>query len=167
MHFPGFPAPPLVSAAPRARLRCAAELASPCWPLQGLLFKICTSIENWLNADPLNVAVVHCMVRRGAGGLSFTSSYRLLPSLSQTGKGRTACVCACALAWLGEMDSPTAALDYVCERRGSSVDAMCVPSQVSSWHPATLLRLRPPCHRCTRPHGRRATRATSTTCSTA
>ena len=70
MHFPGFPAPPLVSAAPRARLRCAAELASPCWPLQGLLFKICTSIENWLNADPLNVAVVHCMVRRGAGGLS-------------------------------------------------------------------------------------------------
>lgn len=48
----------------------------------------------------------------------------------QTGKGRTACVSACALAWLGEMDSPTAALDYVCERRGSSVDAMCVPSQV-------------------------------------
>lgn len=39
VKFPGFPAPPL-----------------------GLLFKICTSIENWLAADTANVAVVHCMV---------------------------------------------------------------------------------------------------------
>jgi len=40
VRFPGFPAPPL-----------------------GLLFKLVTSIENWLAADPANVAVVHCMVR--------------------------------------------------------------------------------------------------------
>ena len=40
LAFPGFPAPPL-----------------------GLLFKICTSIENWLAADPENVAVIYCMVR--------------------------------------------------------------------------------------------------------
>jgi hypothetical protein len=59
-HFPGFPSPPL-----------------------GLLIKIVTSIENWLAADPANVAVIHCM----------------------TGKGRTAIVAACALAWLGEFDN--------------------------------------------------------------
>ena len=84
-RFPGFPSPPL-----------------------GLLFKICTSMENWLHADPANVVVVHCM----------------------TGRGRTAVVAACALAWLGEFDSALTSLDYVCERRGSPVDKMCVPSQV-------------------------------------
>ena len=41
-RFPGFPSPPL-----------------------GLLFKICSSIENWLLADPANVAVIHCAWRRG------------------------------------------------------------------------------------------------------
>eukprot|EP00611_Tribonema_gayanum_P001538 TRINITY_DN11120_c0_g1_i1.p1 TRINITY_DN11120_c0_g1~~TRINITY_DN11120_c0_g1_i1.p1 ORF type:complete len:306 (+),score=128.83 TRINITY_DN11120_c0_g1_i1:123-1040(+) len=55
-RFPGHPAPPL-----------------------GMLFNICTSIENWLEADPANVAVVHCL----------------------TGRGRTATVLACLLAWLG------------------------------------------------------------------
>jgi protein-tyrosine phosphatase len=64
-HFPGFPSPPL-----------------------GLLIKIVTSIENWLAADPANVAVIHCM----------------------TGKGRTAIVAACALAWLGEFDNAVSAL---------------------------------------------------------
>lgn len=39
VKFPGFPAPPL-----------------------GVLVKICTSIENWLNADADNIAVIHCMV---------------------------------------------------------------------------------------------------------
>jgi hypothetical protein len=39
VNFPGYPAPPL-----------------------GLLFKICTSIENWLAADSQNIAVIFCMV---------------------------------------------------------------------------------------------------------
>ena len=41
--FPGLPAPPLV-----------------------MLFRICLSIENWVLADPANVAAIHCMV--GATG---------------------------------------------------------------------------------------------------
>lgn len=57
-RFPGHPAPPL-----------------------GMLFKMCTSIESWLLADPKNVAAVHCL----------------------TGRGRTSTVLACYLAWVGEM----------------------------------------------------------------
>ena len=47
-----------------------------------------------------------------------------------TGRGRTAVVSACALAWLGEFDSAITAIDYVCEKRGSTVERMCVPSQL-------------------------------------
>lgn len=57
-RFPGHPAPPL-----------------------GMLFKICTSIESWINADDKNVAAVHCL----------------------TGRGRTSTVLACYLAWVGEV----------------------------------------------------------------
>ena len=53
-RFPGHPAPPL-----------------------GLMFKICTSIESWLDADEKNVAIAHCL----------------------TGKGRTAALLACLLTW--------------------------------------------------------------------
>ena len=55
--FPGHPAPPL-----------------------GLMFKLCTSVESWTEADPRNVAVIHCL----------------------TGKGRTAVIVACVLTWIGE-----------------------------------------------------------------
>jgi hypothetical protein len=72
-NFPGHPAPPL-----------------------GILFKICTSVENWLDADDKNVAVVHCL----------------------TGKGRTAALMSCILTWIGEFASPVDALQYVAERRG-------------------------------------------------
>ena len=74
--FPGHPAPPL-----------------------GLLFKICTSVESWLDADEKNVAVVHCL----------------------TGKGRTAALMACILTWIGEFSSPMEGLQYVAERRGTYV----------------------------------------------
>ena len=90
-NFPGHPAPPL-----------------------GLLFKICTSVENWLDADEKNVAVVHCL----------------------TGKGRTAALMSCILTWIGEFSSPVDALQYVAERRGdtqsSSVLFCSVLSQVMS-----------------------------------
>lgn len=38
--FPGYPAPPLSK-----------------------LFGLCVHVEHWLDADPANVAVIHCMVR--------------------------------------------------------------------------------------------------------
>lgn len=82
--FPGHPAPPL-----------------------GLLFKICTSIESWLDADEKNVAVIHCL----------------------TGKGRTATLMACVLTWLGEFESPMQALQYVAQRRSTAVDILTIPSQ--------------------------------------
>jgi hypothetical protein len=82
--FPGHPAPPL-----------------------GLLFKICTSIESWLDADDTNVAVVHCL----------------------TGKGRTATLMACVLTWLGEFESPMQALQYVADRRSTIVEHLTIPSQ--------------------------------------
>ena len=82
--FPGHPAPPL-----------------------GLLFKICTSVESWLDADERNVAVIHCL----------------------TGKGRTAALVACILTWIGEFASPMEALQYVAERRAISADYLTIPSQ--------------------------------------
>jgi hypothetical protein len=82
--FPGHPAPPL-----------------------GLMFKICSSIESWLDADQRNIAIVHCL----------------------TGKGRTAVVLACALTWIGEFNSPMEALTYIAERKSSSIDILTIPSQ--------------------------------------
>eukprot|EP01038_Epipyxis_sp_PR26KG_P006969 gene6969-9528_t len=82
--FPGHPAPPL-----------------------GLLFKICTSVESWLDADETNVAVIHCL----------------------TGKGRTATLIACILTWIGEFNSPMEALQYISDRKSLSVDYLTIPSQ--------------------------------------
>jgi hypothetical protein len=73
-----------------------------------MLFKICTSIENWLAADPENVAVVHCL----------------------TGKGRTATVLACLLSWLGEGGGPPLqALQCVAAAKGVQAEALTIPSQ--------------------------------------
>ena len=82
--FPGHPSPPL-----------------------GLLFKICTSVESWLDADERNVAVIHCL----------------------TGKGRTAALMACVMTWIGEFTSPMEALQYIADRRKISVDHLTIPSQ--------------------------------------
>jgi hypothetical protein len=82
--FPGHPAPPL-----------------------GLLFKICTSMESWLDADEKNIAVAHCL----------------------TGKGRTAALLACVMTWIGEFSSPVEALQYIADRRSISVDFLTIPSQ--------------------------------------
>ncbi|KAJ1461774.1 hypothetical protein M885DRAFT_611384 [Pelagophyceae sp. CCMP2097] len=82
--FPGHPAPPL-----------------------GMLFKMCASIESWLEADPENVVAVHCL----------------------TGRGRTSVVMACAMAWLGLFETPFEALAHVARRRGEDVEKMSIPSQ--------------------------------------
>ena len=83
-RFPGHPAPPL-----------------------GLLFKICTSIESWLDADEKNIAIAHCL----------------------TGKGRTASLLACVLTWIGEFSSPIDALQYIADRKQISIDYLTIPSQ--------------------------------------
>ena len=83
-QFPGHPSPPL-----------------------GALFKLCTSIESWLDADEGNIAVVHCL----------------------TGKGRTLVTIACFLAWTGQAESAMEALRYTCERRALDVERATIPSQ--------------------------------------
>ncbi|RLN67216.1 hypothetical protein BBJ29_001300 [Phytophthora kernoviae] len=83
-NFPGHPAPPL-----------------------GLMFKICSSIESWLQADEKNLAAIHCL----------------------TGKGRTGTVIACYLAWIGEFPNAMESLEYVAEKRSTSVEKLTIPSQ--------------------------------------
>jgi len=76
-------------------------------PPLGTLFNMCTAIENWLKADEKNVGIVHCL----------------------TGKGRTATVLGCFLAWSGEVNSPMDGLQFVSERRRSQVEKLTIPSQ--------------------------------------
>eukprot|EP00606_Chrysophyceae_sp_TOSAG23-5_P001425 GSChrysophyteH2.ASY1.ANO1.93.1 assembled CDS len=64
-------------------------------------------VESWLDADKDNVAVIHCL----------------------TGRGRTAALTACVLAWMGEFPSPVAALDYISQRKGVPVDVLTIASQ--------------------------------------
>jgi len=87
------------------RERHLTSSSSP--PVAGLLFKICTSIQSWLDADSDNVAVIHCL----------------------TGRGRTAAVTACVLTWMGEFSSPSDALEYVAARKCMSVEQLTIPSQ--------------------------------------
>lgn len=83
--FPGHPAPPL-----------------------GVLFRICTSIESWLEADGENVAAIHCL----------------------TGKGRTSTVIASYLAWMGHFKNTNDALAFVCQKRKIEIHKMTIPSQI-------------------------------------
>jgi len=76
-------------------------------PPLGVLFKICVAIESWLDADERNIVVIHCL----------------------TGKGRTAALTSCVLAWMGEFTSPMEALHYICTRKGLSVEVLTIPSQ--------------------------------------
>ena len=101
--FPGHPSPPL-----------------------GLLFKICTAVESWLDADVKNVAVVHCLT----GILNqITYLVTFITQLYVLGKGRTATLIACILTWIGEFDSPMEALQYVADRKNITIDNLTIPSQ--------------------------------------
>ena len=95
-------------------------------PPLGFLFKLCLEIESWINAeaaavpagpgngadDPLasgagNVAVIHC----------------------KTGRGRTAVLCACLLAWMCEEASPASALQRIVTTMDLPLDSVIIPSQ--------------------------------------
>ncbi|KAJ8611847.1 hypothetical protein CTAYLR_005783 [Chrysophaeum taylorii] len=82
--FPGHPAPPL-----------------------GMLFKMCASVESWIEADPQNVMAVHCL----------------------TGRGRTSVVLSCAMTWLGLFETTFEALAFVARRRNEPVERLTIPSQ--------------------------------------
>lgn len=84
VNFPGYPAPPLEQ-----------------------MMQLCTSIHGWLNADPKNVAVVHC----------------------QTGKGRTVTTIAAYLAWSGAFPSPSDSLRATVEAMHGTVKTLTLPSQ--------------------------------------
>lgn len=85
--FPGSPAPPL-----------------------GLIIRILLSIQNWLHADPRNVAILHCL----------------------TGKGRTSCVLAAFLCWTGEcgFHTTTEALVYIAACKRCPLEALTIPCKL-------------------------------------
>jgi protein tyrosine phosphatase len=73
-------------------------------PYAGMHFSMCTSVEDWLQKDPSNLALVHCI----------------------SGKGRTAVFIACVLAWVGAIQSPLEALEAVAQKMGIAVDTLTV-----------------------------------------
>ena len=86
--FPGSPAPPL-----------------------GLWLQLLLSLEGWLQADPKNVAVIHCL----------------------TGKGRTSTVLAAFLCWMAEAgferSNMTQALEYIAQCKQTPPEELTIPSQ--------------------------------------
>mmetsp|Transcript_22115 Transcript_22115/g.32964 ORF Transcript_22115/g.32964 Transcript_22115/m.32964 type:complete len:569 (-) Transcript_22115:87-1793(-) len=83
--FPGYPSPPL-----------------------GTLLSILTSMHSWLDADPANVVVVHCL----------------------TGKGRTALIIASYLLWIGRYKTAKKAISIVADKRRIPQSRLIIPSQL-------------------------------------
>ena len=85
--FPGSPSPPL-----------------------GMLLKLLMSLQEWLDAHPRNVAVVHCL----------------------TGQGRTCTVVTAFLTWMGQAGLGVSwqdTLQYVAECQSVPVQELTIPSQ--------------------------------------
>jgi len=85
ISFPGHPAPPLP-----------------------VLFNLCTAMESWLNGDPANVVIIHCL----------------------TGRGRSIVVAACVLKWIGKAARSKDALVFACSKRNVTVPRALVPTQL-------------------------------------
>ena len=84
-----------------------------------------SSLYNWLRADPLNVAVVHCIV------CTFFHLLQLLtPNLCiQGGKGRTGTVIGCYFLLTGLFDDPNNGLEYFANKRSSIANGVTQPCQ--------------------------------------
>jgi len=77
-------------------------------PPLGLLFKIIKTIHKWLEADPLNVVIVHCLA----------------------GKGRTGTVIACLLLYGGLFNNASDAMKYFAVKRSNNNYGITGPSQI-------------------------------------
>ncbi|KAF2074525.1 hypothetical protein CYY_004152 [Polysphondylium violaceum] len=77
-------------------------------PPLGLLFKIVKTIHKWLEADPLNVVIVHCLA----------------------GKGRTGTVIACLLLYGGLFNNASDAMKYFAVKRSNNNYGITGPSQI-------------------------------------
>jgi phosphatidylinositol-3,4,5-trisphosphate 3-phosphatase/dual-specificity protein phosphatase PTEN len=71
------------------------------------LFEICKNMDDYLNQDKENVAIVHCLA----------------------GRGRTGTVIACYLTFNGLFDNGSEALDFFAQKRSSSDRGVQQPSQ--------------------------------------
>ncbi|GAM25775.1 hypothetical protein SAMD00019534_089500 [Acytostelium subglobosum LB1] len=76
-------------------------------PSLNLLFEIVNSLDNWLRADPENVAVVHC----------------------KGGKGRTGTIICCYLYYCSHFDTMEQCLKHFAERRSTKHKGVTQPSQ--------------------------------------
>ncbi|KAK5579463.1 hypothetical protein RB653_009146 [Dictyostelium firmibasis] len=77
-------------------------------PPLGLLFKIVMTIYSWLEKDPMNVVVVHCMA----------------------GKGRTGTVISALLQYGGLFDGASDAMRYFAVKRSNNNYGITGPSQI-------------------------------------
>ncbi|KAL0484392.1 phosphatidylinositol-3,4,5-trisphosphate 3-phosphatase [Acrasis kona] len=71
------------------------------------LFEICKNMDEWMNQDKDNVAIVHCLA----------------------GRGRTGTVIACYMTYNGLFDNGSEALDFFALKRSSSDRGVQQPSQ--------------------------------------
>jgi protein-tyrosine phosphatase len=94
-------------------------------PLE-LLFKITASMASWLNADPENIAVVHCMVRKGSRVIVCV----LILIVRQAGLGRTGTVICAYMLYSGMCTSASAALRFFGQRRCRDSRGVRIPSQI-------------------------------------
>eukprot|EP00347_Sterkiella_histriomuscorum_P007642 403348134 len=81
----------------------------PCPPLD-VMFMICSSMQSWLNMDPLNVIVLHC----------------------QGTKGRSSLIAACFMAYYyhKEFTGSRETLKFICQLQNTTPEELLYPSQM-------------------------------------
>ena len=96
-------------AAPSAAASCSCASAATSARRCGCSWRACASIDAWLRADAANVVAVHC----------------------RTGRGRSAVLLCCLLAWRaarGARHSPLDCLSVLAQLRGEDENVLTLPS---------------------------------------